>query len=63
MKKRYSMPQAMVLALSQRNMLMASPPTIKVNNSSGDEQVGTTDVLSRRNNYSVWDDEEEDEEF
>lgn len=63
MNKNYLAPQVDILTLSQRNMLMASPPTIKVNNGSGDEQVGTTDVLSRRNNYSVWDDEEEDEEF
>ena len=62
MNKKYIMPQADIFTLSQKDMLMTSPPTIKVNNSPTDEQVGTTDVLSRHN-YSVWDDEEEDEEI
>lgn len=62
MNKKYIAPQVDILTLSQRNMLMASPPTIKVNNDPTDEEVTTGQVLSRRHN-SVWDDEEDEEEF
>lgn len=62
MNKYYLAPQVDILTLSQRNMLMASPPTIKVHNDTGDEEVTTSQVLSRRHN-SVWDDEEDEEEI
>lgn len=62
MNKYYLAPQVDILTLSQRNMLMASPPNLKVNNGPTDDEVTTGQVLSRRNNHSVWDDEEEDEE-
>ena len=62
MNRQYITPQADILALSQRDMLMASDPKISVHKDSTDDQASTTDVLSRHN-YSVWDDEEEDEEI
>lgn len=60
MNRQYITPQATIFALSQRDMLMASDPKISVHKDPSDEQASTTDVLSRHN-YSVWDDEEEDE--
>ena len=62
MNRQYITPLADILALSQRDMLMASGPKITVHKDPTDEQANTTDVLSRHN-YSVWDDEEEDEEI
>ena len=62
MNRQYITPQADILAQSQRDMLMASGPKISVHKDPSDEQASTTDVLSRHN-YSVWDDEEEDEEI
>lgn len=62
MNRQYITPQADILALSQRDMLMASNPKITVHKDLTDEKANTTDVLSRHN-YSVWDDEEEDEEI
>lgn len=60
MNRQYITPQATILALSQRDMLMASDPKISVHKDPNDEQASTTDVLSRHN-YSVWDDEEDED--